>query len=106
MVNDIAGRPTDVIVLGGGIIGVESTSPKLAILEYKKKKHFNEWEFVYDPQQERIQISSSAGAIGQPAGNSGGQQQSPGLLGGQNPSSPQPILPNGGNISPGSTPNQ
>jgi type II secretory pathway pseudopilin PulG len=55
---------------GGGIIGVESTSTKLAILEYKKKKHYNEWEFVYDPLADRKTISSSAGAIGSPIGNS------------------------------------
>lgn len=59
---------------GGGIIGVESTSPKATILEYKKKKHFNEWEFVYDPQADRIMIGGNAGAIGSPmsgAGNGG-----------------------------------
>ena len=55
---------------GGGIIGVESTSPKLAILEYKKKKHFNEWEFVYDPISESSQMTGNQGAIGQPIGNS------------------------------------
>jgi type II secretory pathway pseudopilin PulG len=56
---------------GGGIIGVEGTSPKLAILEWKKKKHFNEWEFWYDPNADRMMISSSSGAIGQPAGSAG-----------------------------------
>ena len=56
---------------GGGIIGVESTSPKLAILEYKKKKHFNEWEFVYDPISERMGMAGgNTGQIGQPIGNS------------------------------------
>ena len=61
---------------GGGVIGVESTSPKLAILEWKKKKHFNEWEFWYDPNADRIMISSSAGAIGQPAGGTPGSNGS------------------------------
>jgi len=56
---------------GGGIIGVESTSPKLAILEWKKKKHFNEWEFWYDPNADRMMLSNNAGAIGQPAGTVG-----------------------------------
>ncbi len=55
---------------GGGIIGVESTSPKATILEYKKKKHFNEWEFVYDPLSERQQAPGGAG-IGQPIGGPG-----------------------------------
>jgi len=45
---------------GGGIIGVESTSPKLAILMWKKKTHFNEWEFWYDPNADKITISSSS----------------------------------------------
>ena len=68
---------------GGGIIGVESTSPKATILEYKKQKHFNEWEFVYDPISERMTVSSSLGAVGQPmsgAGNSNPpSMNSPGL---------------------------
>ncbi len=63
---------------GGGIIGVESTSPKLAILEWKKKKHFNEWEFWYDPNADRMMMSSSVGAIGQPAGGAPGSNGSPG----------------------------
>jgi type II secretory pathway pseudopilin PulG len=57
---------------GGGIIGVESTSPKLAILEWKKKKHFNEWEFWYDPNADMMTLSNSSGAIGQPAGGAPG----------------------------------
>jgi len=55
---------------GGGIIGVESTSPKLAILTWKKKTHFNEWEFWYDPNADLQTISSSGGA-GQPVGSGG-----------------------------------
>ena len=84
---------------GGGIIGVESTSPKATILEYKKKKHFNEWEFVYDPQADRITLSGNTGTIGTPMGSGG--IQSPGA-GGLNPSGggippptpSQPTLPN------------
>jgi hypothetical protein len=60
---------------GGGIIGVESTSPKVAILEYKKKKHFNEWEFVYDPAMERLTISSNIGTVGQGTNGSGNTTQ-------------------------------
>ena len=74
---------------GGGIIGIESTSPKQAILEYKKKKHFNEWEFVYDPLADQTTISNNTG-IGQPAapggtngiatpGTFGNQPTNPGL---------------------------
>jgi len=60
---------------GAGIIGVESTSPKPGILIWKKKTHFNEWEFWYDPNADRMMISNNAGTIGTPAGaagNSGG----------------------------------
>lgn len=47
---------------GAGIIGVESNSPKETILEYKKKKHFNEWEFVYDPLSEQLTANNGAAA--------------------------------------------
>ena len=55
---------------GGGIIGVEGTSPKLAILTWKKKTHFNEWEFWYDPNAD-LQTISSSGGVGQPVGAGG-----------------------------------
>jgi type II secretory pathway pseudopilin PulG len=61
------------LTIGGlGIIGVESTSPKLGILEWKKKKHYNEWEFWYDPNADRMMIGASSGPVGQPAGGSSG----------------------------------
>ncbi len=50
---------------GAGIIGFEPASPKKSILIYKKKDHYNEWEFTYDPLSEAKTISSSS--IGQPA---------------------------------------
>lgn len=56
---------------GAGIIGVESISPKLGILEWKKKTHFNEWEFWYDPNADRMMISNNAGAAGTPAAGAG-----------------------------------
>jgi hypothetical protein len=34
---------------GAGIIGFSPASPKTSILVYKKKQHYNEWEFTYDP---------------------------------------------------------
>ena len=73
---------------GGGIIGVESTSPKATILEYKKKKHFNEWEFVYDPMQDQMMLSNNTGNVGQPmsgAGNNGSGIATPGGFGSQAP---------------------
>ena len=82
---------------GGGIIGVESTSPKATILEYKKKKHFNEWEFVYDPQADRITLSGNTGTIGTPVGSGG--IQSPGA-GGLNNNGGQSIPPPQQNQNP------
>ena len=54
---------------GAGIIGFEPASPKSSILIYKKKTHYNEWEFVYDPLTEMKTISGNTGNIGQPASN-------------------------------------
>ena len=34
---------------GAGIIGFSPASPKQSILVYKKKNHYNEWEFLYSP---------------------------------------------------------
>jgi len=34
---------------GIGIMGFKPASPKPSILIYKKKNHYNEWEFFYDP---------------------------------------------------------
>jgi type II secretory pathway pseudopilin PulG len=53
---------------GAGIIGYEPASPKQSILIYKKKNHFNEWEFTYDPLSEmKTMGGGNTGAIGQPA---------------------------------------
>ena len=34
---------------GAGIVGFSPASPKASILVYKKKSHYNEWEFTYSP---------------------------------------------------------
>jgi len=55
---------------GGPIIGFSPNSPKQSIMVYKKKNHYNEWEFVYDPiaeQMMQMQMSGNTGTIGQPA---------------------------------------
>ncbi|MGA3130524.1 MAG: hypothetical protein ABSD59_06970 [Terracidiphilus sp.] len=53
---------------GAGIIGFSPASTKKSILIYKKKDHYNEWEFTYDPISEMKTISGGNGAgIGQPA---------------------------------------
>jgi type II secretory pathway pseudopilin PulG len=51
---------------GGGIIGFSPASPRKSILIYKKKQHYNEWEFTYDPISDAQTISGGNGAgIGQ-----------------------------------------
>ena len=53
---------------GAGIIGFSPASPKQSILVYKKKNHYNEWEFTYDPLSDMPTVSGgNTGAIGQPA---------------------------------------
>jgi type II secretory pathway pseudopilin PulG len=51
----------------GPIVGVSSTSPKQSIRVYKKQTHYNQWEFVYDPNAEAL------GGGGIPQGNINGQ---------------------------------
>jgi type II secretory pathway pseudopilin PulG len=53
---------------GGGIIGFSPQSPKQSILVYKKKNHYNEWEFLYSPLMDQQQMSGgNTGTVGQPA---------------------------------------
>jgi type II secretory pathway pseudopilin PulG len=53
---------------GAGIIGFSPASSKQSILVYKKKDHYNEWEFTYDPISDMQQMGGgNTGAIGQPA---------------------------------------
>jgi len=53
---------------GGGIIGFSPASPRKSILIYKKKNHYNEWEFTYDPISDMQTVSGgNAGVNGQPA---------------------------------------
>jgi hypothetical protein len=69
-----------------GIIGFSPNSPKQSILVYKKKNHYNEWEFVYDPLTDMTTVgSSSTGTLGQSGGTTGG-----GLTGGTPTPAPTP----------------
>ncbi len=56
---------------GGGIIGFSPISPRKSILIYKKKNHYNEWEFTYDPISDMQTMgggnAGNGGGIGQPA---------------------------------------
>ena len=46
---------------GAGIIGFSPNSPRQSIMVYKKKNHYNEWEFVYDPQAEQMMQTGGSG---------------------------------------------
>jgi type II secretory pathway pseudopilin PulG len=87
---------------GAGIIGFTPGSPKQSILVYKKKDHYKEWEFTYDPiMDQKMMSGGNTGMIGQPAGAPGGVNI-PGILGpGSGPSSTPNSNSNGG---PGSAP--
>ena len=53
---------------GTGIIGFSPTSPKQSILVFRKKNHYNEWEFIYDPLADQMMMQGgNLGTIGQPA---------------------------------------
>jgi type II secretory pathway pseudopilin PulG len=53
---------------GAGIIGFSPASPNASILVYKKKQHYNEWEFTYDPLSDMQTVGGgNAGLVGQPA---------------------------------------
>lgn len=78
---------------GAGIIGFEPGASKQSILIWKKKNHYNEWEFTYDPIMEMKTVGGGNPGIGQPASNTSspfGSSSSPTT----NPaSSPSPTSP-------------
>jgi type II secretory pathway pseudopilin PulG len=57
---------------GVGMIGFSPGSPKQSILVYKKKDHYNQWEFVYDPLADQMMQGGNTGTIGQPASSLSG----------------------------------
>jgi hypothetical protein len=88
-------------------MGFSPNSPKQSILVYKKKNHYNEWEFVYDPIADQMMMQGgNTGAIGTPAGGMPGSSpvgsgstfgpggsSSFGPSGGTNPPIPAPAPP-------------
>jgi type II secretory pathway pseudopilin PulG len=56
---------------GAGIIGFSPNSPKQSIMVYKKKNHYNEWEFVYDPIAEQMMQMGGNGANNAGLGGTG-----------------------------------
>jgi hypothetical protein len=88
---DAFGNPTGGQTFGGGgIIGVSPASPKKSIYVYKKKDHYNQWEFLYNPAMDMMQQPGAGGGMGQPGtgiGQPGTGIGQPGgsIFGGQNP---------------------
>jgi type II secretory pathway pseudopilin PulG len=95
---------------GGPIVGVASTSKAKSIRQFNKKDHYDQWQFIYDPSNDRGGLITTpnqpalqgAAPLGQPvngqpgASPSGsGQTGNPGGFGGNgnqsNQSSPQPV---------------
>jgi type II secretory pathway pseudopilin PulG len=82
---------------GAGIIGFSPASPKQSIAILKKKNHYNEWEFTYNPlSDQQMMTGGNAGTIGQPAGSTNNP------FGGTSGSGTQPS--GGGSGSSGSSP--
>ncbi|MGD0294157.1 MAG: hypothetical protein ABSB30_09900 [Terracidiphilus sp.] len=75
---------------GAGIIGFSPNSPKQSIMVYKKKNHYNEWEFVYDPIAEQMM---QGGNIANKAGLQQNPTQNPVQNPGQTPSPIQQSAP-------------
>jgi type II secretory pathway pseudopilin PulG len=46
---------------GGPIVGVGIPNPKPSLIEYKKQKKYNQWEFVYNPLEEQLQGAALLG---------------------------------------------
>lgn len=53
-------------VMGGAVIGFSPVGTAESILVYKTKKHYNEWEFVYDPLSERMGLGAAPIPTGPP----------------------------------------
>lgn len=81
-------NPTSQVFGGAAILGVTSTSKEKSIREFNKKKHYNEWQFIYDPSTDRGGLLtmpnqqslqggglSQTGLPGQPGQQGFGQQQ-------------------------------
>jgi hypothetical protein len=78
-------------------MGFSPNSPKQSIMVYKKKNHYNEWEFVYDPVAEQM--------MQQAGGNTGNNPLQTGQPGAPTtPTSPTtptaPIVPTTPTVSP------
>lgn len=109
--NSINAATTNQTFGGAGIVGVSSTSDRESIREYHKQKHYNDWEFTYDPRQDLNGVAgqNGTGVQQQPQNTSPFSPSGPGF-GGPSPGNPGgpggPGLsnPNSGNPGPGTSP--
>jgi type II secretory pathway pseudopilin PulG len=75
---------------GAGIVGFSPASPKPSILVYKKKTHYNEWEFTYSPMSEVGGIQNlPPQLLGGQAPGTGGMSPTPTPTPTPSPTSPQ-----------------
>jgi type II secretory pathway pseudopilin PulG len=99
------------MTVGGAVIGVSPAPEKQSILVYKKKNHYNEWEFLYSPLIDQPGMMGGTGTTGLPTsgtnGTSGTQQNngfgfgnSPGNTPGSNPGSNTGSTGSGGTQPP------
>jgi type II secretory pathway pseudopilin PulG len=56
---------------GGPIVGFAIPNTKASIKEYKQQKHYNEWEFVYNPLEEQMQAGTLFGGAAQNVNGTG-----------------------------------
>src|SRR4051794_17740949 len=66
---------------GAGIVGFSPASEKQSILVYKKKNHYNQWEFTYSPLSEMGGMPAQAAPLlpGQAPGTTQNPPPGPGL---------------------------
>ena len=78
-------------IVGGNIIGVGSKINRPSLKIYDKGRTYLEWEFIWDPSKDVIQVGQPGTQIGTPIGNPPGVGQNPPLA---NPPPPSPPNPN------------
>jgi type II secretory pathway pseudopilin PulG len=75
----------------GPIIGFSPASPKQSILVYKKKNHYNEWEFLYSPLTDQMVNANTQTA--QPPLQGGAPGMAPQLTPAPSPTTPPTTTP-------------
>jgi hypothetical protein len=98
-----SGQPAGGSFGGAPVVGVTSTSKKETIRVFAKKNHYNDWQFIYDPNSDRggllnapVQPGLQGAGIVSPTQN--GQIGNSGAPGTSNP------LSNGPGASPAAPP--